>query len=252
MGVFLRLSFLAQISYIGNFVGHILVEIVSQIITLLFLSMVFTYTSEINGWTFDGSIFVYYLAIVVVLTAECFTASINSYYRILAQGRLDPFLTLPVERAKLMIFRWSEPGYLVPVVVLLAAWPLVDPNPHRPFLDWVVGSAMIGVGVTAILLTFAILSLATLVTQRLTPADFMVSELSRMLFLPIGVYPAGVWRFAVGVGFPMLFSASAAGAVLVAGSYAPAFALSLGTAGLAYLNRRLEAWLLRDYSYPGS
>ena len=125
MRVFLKMALLAQINYIGNFIGHIVVEILSQAITLLFLVTVFSYTDNIKGWTFDSSVFVFYLAIVVVLTAECFTPSINSYYRILAQGRLDPYLTLPVQRVKLMILRWSEPGYLIPVVVVLALWPLV-------------------------------------------------------------------------------------------------------------------------------
>ena len=252
MRVFLKMALLAQINYIGNFIGHIVVEILSQAITLLFLVTVFSYTDNIKGWTFDSSVFVFYLAIVVVLTAECFTTSINSYYRILAQGRLDPYLTLPVQRVKLMILRWSEPGYLIPVVVVLALWPLVDPNADRSVVDWAFGAATLALGVAAIVLTFALMSLATLVTQCLTPADFMISEFSHMLFLPVGVYPAGAWRFVIGIGFPMLFGAGAAAAILVEGSYTPAVALALGVAGLAALHWRVERWLLRNYSYPGS
>lgn len=252
MRVFIKLALLAQINYIGNFIGHIVVEILSQAITLLFLVTVYSYTDSIKGWTFDSSVFVFYLAIIVVMTAECFTTSINSYYMTLARGRLDPYLTLPVHRVQLMVLRWSEPGYLIPVAVLLAFWPLVDPNWHRSLTDWALGAVTLGLGVSAIVLTFALMSLATLVTQRLTPVDFMISEFGHMLFLPIGVYPSGAWRSVIGIGFPMLFGASAAAAIFVKDSFTPAIALAIGVVGLAALHWRIERWLLRSYSYPGS
>lgn len=252
MRTLLTKAFSSQIAYPGNFIGFIVVMAFSQLITLLFLFTVYTYTDDINGWTFEKSAFVFYLAMIVVLTSECFTSSIDTYFRTLAAGRLDPFLALPVRRVELMVLRWSEPGYLIPVAALLLIWPAIDPRLDRPLLDWLAGCLALGVGVLAIGLLFALISLATLLTQRHTPADFMVAELSRMLFLPVGVYPGGIWRVLIGIGFPMLFSAGAAGAVLVEGSYVAAIALAAGTLLLALVHRGLERVLLRRFSYPGS
>lgn len=195
-----------QFHYRFNFLAYLAIVASAQSITFFYLYTIYTYTDDINGWTFRESVFVFYLATIVVLTAECLTSSINHYYRTLAAGRLEPLLMLPVSRPALQLLRWSEPGFLLPVGVLLMLWPFFDPHPDRPWLDWLVGFVVLAHGVASIVLVFALVSLVTLVTQRLTPADFMVSELSNMIFLPIGVFPAGTVRVLVGVVFPMLLS----------------------------------------------
>ncbi|WP_238327682.1 hypothetical protein [Paraburkholderia mimosarum] len=160
-------------------------------------------------------------------------------------------LIMPLRRRTLQLLRWSEPGFLVPVVALLCCWPLIDPQPHRPMEAWIGGLAILAVGVLSIIVVFAVISLTALVTQRLAPADFMVSELSRMVFLPSSVMPGGAWQIVLGIGLPLLFSANAAGAVLIAGDYRVALILTAGTVVLAVLHQVIESRVMRSFSFPG-
>ena len=212
---------------------------------------VFTYTDTLNGWTREQAIFVFYLATMVTLTAECFICSIHQYYQRLVRGLMDPVLIMPIRRRTLQLLRWSEPGFLVPVAALLCCWPLIDPQPHRSIDAWIGGFAILLVGVLSIIVVFAVISLTALVTQRLAPADFMVSELSRMVFLPSSVMPRGAWQIALGIGLPLLFSANAAGTVLIEGDYRVALILTAGTLLLAVLHHVVESRMMRSFSLPG-
>lgn len=251
MLVLVQKAFAKQIHYLGNYVSYIAIQAVTQILTLLYLHTVFTYTDTLNGWTREQAIFVFYLATMVTLTAECFICSIHQYYQRLVRGLLDPVLIMPLKRRALQLLRWSEPGFLVPVVALLCGWPLIDPQPNRPMEAWIGGLAILAVGVLSIIVVFAVISLTALVTQRLAPADFMVSELSRMIFLPSSVMPRGAWQIALGIGLPLLFSANAAGAVLIASDYRVAVILAAGTAVLAVLHHVIESRVMRSFSFPG-
>ncbi|WP_296653782.1 ABC-2 family transporter protein [Paraburkholderia sp.] len=251
MLVLVEKAFARQIHYLANYVSYISIQIVTQILTLFYLYTVFTYTDTLNGWTREQAIFVFYIATMVTLTAECFICSIHQYYQRLVRGLLDPVLIMPLGRRALQLLRWSEPGFLVPVVVLLCCWPLIDPQPHRPLEAWIGGLAALVVGVVSIIVVFAVISLTALVTQRVAPADFMVSELSRMVFLPSSVMPSGVWQIALGIGLPLLFSANAAGAILITGEYRVAVILTVGTAVLAVSHHIIESRVMRTFSFPG-
>ncbi|WP_028229950.1 ABC-2 family transporter protein [Paraburkholderia mimosarum] len=251
MRVLIEKAFARQIHYLGNYVSYITIQAVAQMLTLFYLHTVFTYTDTLNGWTREQAIFVFYLATMVTLTAECFICSIHQYYLRLVRGLLDPVLIMPLRRRTLQLLRWSEPGFLVPVVALLCCWPLIDPQPHRPMEAWIGGLAILAVGVLSIIVVFAVISLTALVTQRLAPADFMVSELSRMVFLPSSVMPGGAWQIVLGIGLPLLFSANAAGAVLIAGDYRVALILTAGTVVLAVLHQVIESRVMRSFSFPG-
>lgn len=251
MLVLIEKAFARQIHYLGNYVSYITIQAVAQMLTLFYLHTVFTYTDTLNGWTREQAIFVFYLATMVTLTAECFICSIHQYYLRLVRGLLDPVLIMPLRRRTLQLLRWSEPGFLVPVVALLCCWPLIDPQPHRPMEAWIGGLAILAVGVLSIIVVFAVISLTALVTQRLAPADFMVSELSRMVFLPSSVMPGGAWQIVLGIGLPLLFSANAAGAVLIAGDYRVALILTAGTVVLAVLHQVIESRVMRSFSFPG-
>lgn len=252
MLILIRKAFATQRHYLANYVSYLAIQAATQLLTLFYLYTVFTYTDTLNGWTREQAIFVFYLATMVILAAECFTCSIHQYYQRLVRGLLDPIVILPLGRRSLQLLRWSEPGFLVPVFVLLCCWPLIDPQPDRPVGAWVAGLLTLVVGVLAIVVVFAVVSLPALVTQRQAPADFMVSELSRMMFLPSGVMPRGSWQFAIGIGLPLLFSANAAGAILIAGDYSAAYVLVTGTAVLAVTHHCVESRLMRSFSYPGS
>ncbi|MEM5326254.1 ABC-2 family transporter protein [Paraburkholderia sp. JHI2823] len=251
MLVLIEKAFARQIHYLGNYVSYITIQAVAQMLTLFYLHTVFIYTDTLNGWTREQAIFVFYLATMVTLTAECFICSIHQYYLRLVRGLLDPVLIMPLRRRTLQLLRWSEPGFLVPVVALLCCWPLIDPQPHRPMEAWIGGLAILAVGVLSIIVVFAVISLTALVTQRLAPADFMVSELSRMVFLPSSVMPGGAWQIVLGIGLPLLFSANAAGAVLIAGDYRVALILTAGTVVLAVLHQVIESRVMRSFSFPG-
>ncbi|KWH24467.1 ABC-2 family transporter protein [Burkholderia multivorans] len=252
MLVLVQKAFAKQIHYLGNYVSYIAIQAVTQLLTLFYLHSVFTYTETLNGWTREQAIFVFYLATMVTLTAECFICSIHQYYQRLVRGLLDPVLVMPVRRRALQLLRWSEPGFLVPVVALLCCWPLIDPQPQRSLEAWIAGLAILMVGVLSIIVVFAVISLTALVTQRLAPADFMVSELSRMAFLPPSVMPRGAWQIALGIGLPLLFSANAAGAILIADDYRVAVVLTVGTSVLAVLHYVVESHMMRSFSLPGA
>lgn len=251
MLVLVQKAFAKQIHYLGNYVSYIVVQAVTQVLTLFYLHTVFTYTDTLNGWTREQAIFVFYLATMVTVTANCFTCSIHQYYQRLVRGLLDPVLIMPLRRRTVQLLRWSEPGFLAPLAALLCCWPLIDPQPYRPTADWIGGLAVLLIGVLSIIVVFAVISLGALVTQRLAPADFMVSELSRMVFLPSSVMPRGAWQIALGLGLPLLFSANAAGAVLISGDYRVAVVLAAGTAVLAALHHIIESRVMRSFSFPG-
>ncbi|MBR8127421.1 ABC-2 family transporter protein [Burkholderia ambifaria] len=251
MLVLVQNAFAKQIHYLGNYISYIVIQAVTQILTLFYLHTVFTYTDTLNGWTREQAIFVFYLATIVTLTAECFICSIHQYYQRLVRGLLDPVLIMPLRRRALQLLRWSEPGFLVPVVALLCCWPLIDPQLHRPMEAWIGGLAILAVGVLSIIVVFAVISLTALVTQRPAPADFMVSELSRMVFLPASVMPRSAWQIALGIGLPLLFSANAAGSVLIDDDYRVAVILAAGTSVLAVLHHIIESRMMRSFSFPG-
>ncbi|AIO34511.1 ABC-2 transporter family protein [Burkholderia cenocepacia] len=244
-------AFAKQVHYLWNYVSYIAIQAITQCLTLFYLHTVFTYTDTLNGWTREQAIFVFYLATIVTLTAECFICSIHQYYQRLVRGLLDPVLIMPLRRRALQLLRWSEPGFLVPVVALLCCWPLIDPEPHRSIEAWIGGLAILVVGVLSIIVVFAVISLTALATQRVAPADFMVSELSRMAFLPSSVMPHGAWRIALGICFPLLFSANAAGAILITDDYRVAVILTAGTAVLIVLHRVIETRMMRSFCLPG-
>ncbi|MEQ1967936.1 ABC-2 family transporter protein [Xenorhabdus nematophila] len=252
MWTLLRKAYATQWYYPGNYVSFLAIQSVTQLLTLFYLYTVYTYTDELNGWTREEAVFIFYLANIVILCAECFTCSLEQYYRKLVQGRLDPMLALPIKRRSLQLLRWSEPGFMIPVLFLLCIWPWVDPSPQRGLLEWISGVLALGLGVLTIIILFALISLPALLTQRQAPADFMISELSRMVFLPSGILPQGGWKFVLGICIPLLFSANAAGEILVKGEYGSALALLMGGLTLGTIHRVLEARLLHSYSYPGS
>ncbi|MGR3910832.1 ABC-2 family transporter protein [Burkholderia sp. SR8] len=251
MLVLVQKAFAKQVHYLGNYVSYTAIQAATQLLTLFYLHTVFTYTDTLNGWTREQAIFVFYLATMVTLTAECFVCSIHQYYHRLVRGLLEPMLIMPLRRRALQLLRWSEPGFLMPVAALLCCWPLIDPQPHRPIEAWIGGFAVLAVGVLSIIVVFAVVSVTALVTQRLAPADFMVSELSRMVFLPPSVMPRGAWQIALGIGLPLLFSANAAGAILIAGDYRVAVTLTAGTLVLALLHHVIESHMMRSFSLPG-
>jgi len=251
MLVLAQKAFAKQVHYLGNYISYIAVQAATQVLTLFYLHTVFTYTDTLNGWTREQAIFVFYLATMVTLTANCFTCSIHQYYQRLARGLLDPVLIMPLRRRTVQLLRWSEPGFLVPLVALLCCWPLIDPQLHRSMEDWIGGLVMLAMGVLSIIVVFSIISLTALMTQRPAPADFMVSELSRMVFLPSSVMPRGAWQIALGLGLPLLFSANAAGTVLIAGDYRVAAVLCSGTGLLAVLHHIIESRVMRSFSFPG-
>jgi ABC-2 type transport system permease protein len=252
MWILLRKAYATQLHYLANFLLYLVIQGVTQLLTLFYLFTIFTYTDQLNGWSRDEVIFVFYLATMVILAAECFTCSLQEYYHKLTLGQLDPLLAMPVRQRSLQLFRWAEPGFLLPVLVLLCFWPWLDPLPDRSVMDWMSGAIALLLGVLAIVIIFALASLPALLTQRQAPADFMVSELSKMVFLPSGVFPRGGWKYALGVGLPLLFSANAAGAIFVKGDYDTAVALLMGVVVLGFVHSLLERRLLRNFSYPGS
>lgn len=252
MWTFLSKAYATQLHYRANYFSYLAIQSFTQLLTLFYIFTVFTYTDQLNGWTREEAIFVFYLATMVVLVAECFTCSLQEYYHKLVYGQLDPLLVMPVSRRSLQLLRWAEPGFLLPVGALLVCWPLLDPHPDRSFIDLVSGFVVLMLGAIAIVVIFALASLPALLTQRQSPADFMVSELSRMVFLPSGVLPRGGWKYALGVCMPLLFSANAAGAILVKGDYEPSLALVIGVVVLGLAHSVLERRFLRSFSYPGS
>lgn len=252
MWTLLRKAYATQLHYPGNYLSFLVIQSLTQLLSLFYLVTVFSYTEQLKGWQRQEAIFVFYLAVIVVLCAECITCSIQQYYRKLLQGSLTPLLAMPLRNRSIQFIRWSEPGYLIPVLILLVCWPWIDPGSERPLLTWVTGGLAMLLGIGAIILVFSMASLPGLLTQRQAPADFMVSELSRMLFLPPSILPDGVWKLALGIGLPMLFSANAAAEILLKQQYSSIAALLSGVLILGFLHHRLERKLFQTFSYPGT
>ena len=72
-----------------------------------------------------------------------------------------------------------------------------------------------------------------------------------MVFLPSSVMPRGAWQIALGIGLPLLFSANAAGTVLIEGDYRVAL-LTAGTLLLAVLHHVVESRMMRSFSLPAA
>src|SRR4051794_19777424 len=123
MGSLIRNAFLSQLAHRGNFLGYLFLLLAAYGMRLAYIDGVFHYTGEVGGWGRSEVTFVLYLAVVVTLAVDTFDTSLIQFYRLMALGQIEPFLTKPVPFVQVMLFRWCKPANLILLAGVLLFWP---------------------------------------------------------------------------------------------------------------------------------
>ncbi len=191
-----------QLTYRFDTLSNLLLTVAYYGIQLLFFDRVFDLSPTLGGWTREEVYLVFFIFIVIMLSVEMISYSVDRFFYFIHLGTAEPLLIKPCGVVPMMLLCWSQPSFgaaaalLVVSVLVLGAANIVDlgamANLRHESLSaanvWKLGplSLYLGFGIGIIAGWIASLSLAillntiTFVIQRQIPVGFIHGELLRL------------------------------------------------------------------------
>ena len=248
---FLRRSFSSHLAYRANLFGHVAVLIFTYGTRLLVLGGLFQYTNNLAGWTQTEATLLLYVTLLAGLSADIFDVSVLQFYRQVALGTIQPFLTKPVNPYILMLARWSKPSsFIVLLVFLPLSFFFFYDLPTLPVHHWLLFFLTFCCGVICNVIFVSLLSMSTFIIQRTLPVEYIYSEVFRLCPYPLNIYPKaslGVLVFTI----PSIFCASLPAYVLLRGGIDFAVIFLLATIFLTIAHHFSFRFMMRRYESFG-
>ena len=211
----IKLSLKSQMVYAANFLSYTLTSLVYYMFVFIFITSIFHFTNEIAGWSENEMKYIFYLSVLITLLTEMFAQSIYEFFNQISEGRIEPFLMMPIRQMPLLFLRWCEPANIVTAVLLFSAVFIFSGS--QLFLTWLnILLFVISIAIAVLINVFfvSILSFMTFITQRRIPVDYIYEEAYRLTILPASLFPQKMFPFIL-ILFPIVISASAPAAIIV-------------------------------------
>ena len=107
--MFARTSLLTELEYRANFIGQIFLGLLWAFITLISVSVFFSHTQTLGGWTYPQALIVVGLFAIINSMIECFLEpNIKRLIEMVRQGTLDFVLIKPVDSQFMATLRYSR------------------------------------------------------------------------------------------------------------------------------------------------
>jgi len=252
-----RNSVTRELQFKLNFVLWIVVELLWFALQLAFMSVLYSHTNEIGGWTkWQVVLLVGCANFVQQLFTALFLVNLTELSEHIRTGRLDFMLLLPVNTRFLISLRKVDLGSYInaAAAVLVMIYAAAQLELHPTFGQLVGFSALCGVGLLihySLMFLLASIAFWTVRSQGIVWGYYNLFNIAR---LPESVFPPGVFKAVFTFVLPMLLVANVPSKVLIQKMQSPLEWLLLVAIGLGcYLASELFWRIsLRHYTSASS
>lgn len=253
----IRNSLIREMSFKGNFILWMIVELLWFLGQILFLEVLFSHVDRIGDWSkWECVLLVGAHQIIAQIFQAFFYVNVAELPELVRTGRLDLLLLLPVDSQFAVSTRRFGMDNIVNavigvVIVGFSLWKLgIVPQPHQTALF--LGALVLGIGIHyAILFTLATLSFWIVRAQGLIYGYFNVFNIARY---PDVVF-RGAFKFIFSWLIPVIIVANIPARILARGFDSPwpgILHLSAATALVVGASRAFWFFALRRYSSASS
>lgn len=227
-------SIKSDVSYRLDFFATLLVLGLFFLTRLLFINaLVSIGGSSLGGWSEEDMGFLVFTLIWILLLTDTFDSSVLTYFKKLYLGEADAFFLKPQPLTSFIFFGWIKSSNLIvlPVLFGLGMWKYQSLWMSKGAMALLayLGASLLAVVINLVFI--ASLSSLTFVFRRFIPADFIFSEMTKVMILPTSIFPRKVAQTLL-VLIPSVFTSAVPSALLLKQDYKPLGVLLLG----AFLN----------------
>lgn len=252
-----RNSVTRELQFKVNFVLWIIVELLWFALQLVFMSVLYSHTDEIGGWSrWEVILLVGCANFIQQIFTALFLVNLTDLSEHIRTGRLDFMLLLPVNTRFLISVRKVDLGsYINAAVALAVMLYAVRQLGLHPNLLQIAGFVLLcGVGLLvhySLMFLLATIAFWTVRAQGIVWGYYNLFNIAR---LPETVFPAGLFRAVFTFVLPMLLVANVPSKVLIdristPGEWLALILVGLGCFGVSEVFWRLS---LRHYTSASS
>lgn len=218
MKLFIHYIFLnckRQMAYKFNFFANLILVLVFYFFQLIFIEQLLSFKGDFSDTIPEYLILIFFVFSILSLSIDIFSSSIYFFFKTLAKGGIEPFLTKPVSIYQTIIFKHIKPFniILILVIVLFIFYTSeIFSIKISTFLWFKFGVALFCSFILNILFIFT-LNLLTFTSQRFLPIDYIHSEIFSLSIVPISLYPKSIINWIV-IMLPIGLSSSLPVAIL--------------------------------------
>lgn len=249
-------SMQTETEYRGSFILEIIVEVGFFLVTLAKISVIYSNTPSIVGWTKYQTLTLMgmYMVFSELLLGLAFIHNLRDLPRKISQGSLDLILTKPID-SQYVVSLWQPYFAMVPSLFAGLIVALYGIFAARIFPNlWQIGIFLIAfVGGLVIAYSFGmIVSTLSIWLINATPLPHLAQHLIFISGKPSGVF-AGIWRIIFLVAVPVILMISLPTEILI-GKTSPIWVLYIWLIAIVFLtiSRKFWRFALRHYSSASS
>ncbi len=226
---FLYKNILVNLYYRFNFLGMMCILIIAYATKLIFLDSLLQYTPSIAGWNKLELVFLLYTMILSLLISDTIDSSVLRFFQKVYHGEGDVFFIKPISLLNYMFLAWAKTINLIPIFIMTIGGLIYFYNVFwgSSLLSLLLYLCSFALGIIINVLLVTNLSCLTFIIKRQIPADFLFSEFTKIMILPMGVFSRKVGLFLL-VLLPSIFSAAVPAAILLKSDYSLLKYQSLG------------------------
>ncbi len=252
-----RNSVTREMSFKVNFLLWIVVELLWFALQLAFMSVLYTHTDSIGGWSkWEVVLLVGCSNFIQQLFTAFFLTNLTEISEHIRTGRLDFMLLLPVNTRFLVSLRKVDLGAYVNAACALVVMGYAGHRLHlTPSAGQLFGFAVLcGAGLTVHYSLMFLLSGVAFWTVRAQGIVFGYYNLFNIARLPDSAFPRGAFKAFFTFGLPMLLVSNVPSKVLVGKLESPwEMALLIGMAAACFgVSEAFWRWSLRHYTSASS
>jgi ABC-type uncharacterized transport system permease subunit len=211
-------SIKSEVLYRFDFLGTLSILLLFFVTRLLFLDTLHSFAGDSSDWNRAQVTFLLFTLLWILTLTDTFDHSVLRYFQLLYHGEADTFFIKPVSILNFIFFGWIKASnfVLLPIILGAGLYMYGDILWEQRNLDIFLYFVLCLLGAIMNLLFIANLSCLTFVFKRQVPADFLFSELTKIMILPFSVFPRQVGAALVLI-IPSIFTAALPCAVLFTG-----------------------------------
>ncbi|GGE27023.1 ABC transporter permease [Marinithermofilum abyssi] len=242
-----------RLEYRGDFLVQLVTDLLFQGVNLVFILVVFSHTTDLQGWTREEVIFIYGYFLVPFAVFAAFFNLWDFNERYIIRGEMDRVLTRPAHSLLQVILETMAPESLIGAVTGLAVmgWAAmrmdVDWSWYDPllFLVFVIGGAAVYGG---IYITLTSISLFSDSKTDIQPIMYNVGNYGRY---PINIY-SKVIQFVLTWVLPFAFVGFYPASFLLDDDRWSILAMVTPLVGVVYMGIGITVWNWGIRNYRGA
>lgn len=205
----LKFSFRRQIAYKVNFLGELAFPSAFLFMQFLFVSQLTKISGTLGGYTTEELNLIFVVFAVFGFFLAIISHSMESFFCLVASGKIEPYLTKPLPVWSIMLLAWSRPAYSFNILLVVFSALFFIPLPAANFscravIEFLASLVCMLTLNLCFLLSF---NLVTYYTGRKMPSDYFHEIIYEPSYLPLSVYPQAIVGYLL-LSIPISFSAS--------------------------------------------